>query len=42
MPEVSTIGVFAAAALALLVIPGAAVISIATRSIDQGPAAGRC
>lgn len=40
MPEVSTIGVFAAAALALLVIPGPAVIYITTRSIDHGRAAG--
>ena len=40
MPELSAIGVFAAAALALLVIPGPAVIYITTRSIDQGRAAG--
>ena len=40
MPDLSSIGVFAAAALALLVIPGPAVIYITTRSIDQGRAAG--
>jgi threonine/homoserine/homoserine lactone efflux protein len=40
MPDASTIGVFAAAALALLVVPGPAVIYITTRSIDQGRAAG--
>jgi threonine/homoserine/homoserine lactone efflux protein len=40
MPDLSAIGVFAAAALALLVIPGPAVIYITTRSIDQGRAAG--
>jgi threonine/homoserine/homoserine lactone efflux protein len=40
MPDVSTIGIFAVAALALLVIPGPAVIYITTRSIDQGRAAG--
>jgi threonine/homoserine/homoserine lactone efflux protein len=40
MPEASTIGVFAVAALALLVVPGPAVIYITTRSIDQGRAAG--
>src|SRR5919108_1146293 len=40
MPDLSSIGVFAAAALALLVIPGPAVIYITTRSIDLGRAAG--
>lgn len=40
MPDLSTIGVFAAAALALLVVPGPAVIYVTTRSIDQGRAAG--
>ncbi len=40
MPDLSTIGVFAAAALALLVVPGPAVIYVTTRSIDQGRPAG--
>src|SRR4051794_15096775 len=40
MPHASTLAVFAGAALALLVIPGPAVIYIVTRSVDQGRAAG--
>ncbi len=40
MPELSTLGLFALAALGLLVVPGPAVIYITTRSIDQGLAAG--
>ena len=40
MPDVSTIALFAAAALVLLVIPGPSVLYIVTRSIDQGRAAG--
>jgi threonine/homoserine/homoserine lactone efflux protein len=38
--EPSTLGVFALAALGLLVVPGPAVIYITTRSIDQGRSAG--
>ncbi len=40
LPEWSTLLVFAAASLGLLVIPGPAVIYIVTRSIDQGRLAG--
>jgi threonine/homoserine/homoserine lactone efflux protein len=40
MPELHTFLVFAAAALALLVVPGPAVLYIVTRSIDQGRTAG--
>lgn len=40
MPDPSTLGLFALAALGLLVVPGPAVIYITTRSIDQGLAAG--
>jgi threonine/homoserine/homoserine lactone efflux protein len=40
VPEASTLGLFALAALGLLVVPGPAVIYITTRSIDQGLAAG--
>jgi threonine/homoserine/homoserine lactone efflux protein len=40
MPDVSTLAVFALAALALIVIPGPAVLYVITRSIDQGRAAG--
>lgn len=36
MPTPSTLGVFAAAALGLLVIPGPAVLYIISRGIDQG------
>ena len=40
LPDLSTIALFSAAALALLVVPGPAVLYIVTRSIDQGRAAG--
>jgi threonine/homoserine/homoserine lactone efflux protein len=40
MPEASTLALFAAAALALLVVPGPAVLYVVSRSVDQGRAAG--
>ena len=40
MPAPSTLLLFAGASLALLAIPGPAVIYLATRSLDQGRAAG--
>lgn len=40
MPPLETLGVFALAAVALLLIPGPAVTYIVTRSIDQGRRAG--
>ena len=40
MPALSTIVLFFAAALALLLVPGPAVLYIVTRSIDQGRRAG--
>jgi threonine/homoserine/homoserine lactone efflux protein len=40
MPEPHTLLVFSAAALALLVVPGPAVLYIVTRSVDQGRTAG--
>ncbi|MEU0566667.1 hypothetical protein ABZ297_14910 [Nonomuraea sp. NPDC005983] len=40
MPDLSTIALFCAATLALLVVPGPAVIFIVTRSVAQGRAAG--
>ncbi len=40
MPDVHTLLVFAPVALALLVVPGPAVLYIVTRSIDQGRTAG--
>jgi threonine/homoserine/homoserine lactone efflux protein len=40
MPDPELLGVFSLAALALLVVPGPAVIYIVTRSIDQGRTAG--
>ena len=40
LPEVSSLGVFIAAALALLITPGPAVLYIVARSIDQGRGAG--
>ncbi len=40
MPTVSTLLVFAAASLALLVVPGPAVLYIVTRSVSQGRGAG--
>src|SRR5262245_7542342 len=40
MPPPSTLGLFAAAALALLVVPGPSVLYIVTRSASQGRRAG--
>jgi threonine/homoserine/homoserine lactone efflux protein len=40
MPDGSTLALFVVAALALLVVPGPAVIYIVARAIDQGRAAG--
>src|SRR3954469_17985548 len=40
MPAASTLGLFALAALALLVIPGPSVLYIVTRSVEQGRRAG--
>jgi threonine/homoserine/homoserine lactone efflux protein len=40
MPGLSTLLLFSLAALALLVIPGPAVLYVVTRSIDQGRSAG--
>jgi threonine/homoserine/homoserine lactone efflux protein len=40
MPDLATLALFAVAAVALLVIPGPAVLYIVTRSVDQGRAAG--
>ncbi|MFC6087379.1 LysE family translocator [Sphaerisporangium aureirubrum] len=40
MPPVTTLLVFAAATLALLLVPGPAVVYIVTRSVSQGRAAG--
>ena len=40
MPELHAVVLFAAAALALLVIPGPSVLYIVTRSIEQGRTAG--
>jgi threonine/homoserine/homoserine lactone efflux protein len=40
VPELHTILLFSLAALALLVIPGPAVLYIVTRSVEQGPRAG--
>ena len=40
MPDGSTLLLFAGASLALLAVPGPAVIYVVTRSIDQGRAAG--
>jgi threonine/homoserine/homoserine lactone efflux protein len=40
MPSATTFGLFAVAAIVLLLIPGPAVLYIVTRSIDQGRAAG--
>ncbi|HEV3012635.1 MAG TPA: LysE family translocator, partial [Actinomycetota bacterium] len=40
MPDASTLALFTAAAVTLLVIPGPAVLYIVTRSVDQGRAAG--
>lgn len=40
MPDISTLAVFAAATLALLLVPGPAVTYIITRSVAQGRTAG--
>ena len=40
MPTASTIGLFAIAALALLIIPGPSVLYVVTRSVEQGRRAG--
>ena len=40
MPDASTLAVFAAAALALIVVPGPAVLYIVSQSIDRGRLAG--
>jgi threonine/homoserine/homoserine lactone efflux protein len=40
IPDLSTLGLFVAAALALLLMPGPAVLYIVARSIDQGRSAG--
>ena len=40
MPDVHTLLLFAAAALALLIVPGPSVIYIVTRSVSQGRRAG--
>jgi len=40
IPDAATLGVFVAAALALLLVPGPAVLYIVARSIDQGRSAG--
>src|SRR3954462_3473562 len=40
MPAPSTIGLFAIAALALLVVPGPSVLYVVTRSVEQGRRAG--
>ncbi|NJP89296.1 LysE family translocator [Nonomuraea sp. FMUSA5-5] len=40
MPDISTLAVFCAATLGLLVVPGPAVLYIVTRSVSQGRTAG--
>lgn len=40
MPDPSTLAIFVAAALVLLVTPGPAVLYVVARSIEQGPRAG--
>jgi len=40
LPDLSTLLLFSTAAIALLVVPGPAVLYIVTRSIDQGRSAG--
>jgi threonine/homoserine/homoserine lactone efflux protein len=40
MPTLPTVGLFSAAALALLIVPGPSVLYIVTRTIDQGRRAG--
>ena len=40
IPDAATLGIFVAAALALLLVPGPAVLYIVARSVDQGRSAG--
>ncbi|MEU8358826.1 LysE family translocator [Nonomuraea sp. NPDC048882] len=40
MPEITTLAVFCAATLGLLIVPGPAVLYIVTRSVSQGRSAG--
>jgi threonine/homoserine/homoserine lactone efflux protein len=40
VPDLSTLGLFALAAIALLVVPGPSVLYVITRSVDQGRKAG--
>jgi len=40
MPDAATLGVFAAAALALLVVPGPSVLYIVARGVEGGRSAG--
>jgi threonine/homoserine/homoserine lactone efflux protein len=40
MPDIATIAVFAAATLAVLIVPGPSVLYVVTRSVAQGRAAG--
>lgn len=40
MPDLSTLAIFAAASLALAVVPGPAVLYIVVQSVDQGRSAG--
>ncbi|MEV0619461.1 LysE family translocator [Nonomuraea sp. NPDC050404] len=40
MPDISTLAVFCAATLGLLIVPGPAVVYIVTRSVSQGRTAG--
>src|SRR5829696_2156977 len=40
MPDASTFALFVAAALALLLVPGPAVLYVVARSVDQGRPAG--
>lgn len=40
MPDAATFGLFLAAALALLIVPGPSVLYIVARSVDQGRVAG--
>jgi threonine/homoserine/homoserine lactone efflux protein len=41
VPAASTVLLFAGTSLALLAVPGPAVICVVTRSVDQGPGNGR-
>ncbi|MEV0967487.1 LysE family translocator [Microtetraspora glauca] len=40
MPEITTLALFAAATMAILIVPGPAVVYIVTRSVAQGRSAG--